>query len=256
MTLFTLGGLAAVPASTRTDLLAPSTRASLEAPELLDAPCRSIPGVPRRRAIFGLSMDTLANCVISAENGADQRIAACLVLATGRADVNNVVKRSLDVRKASFLHWNAPGAQRHGVRRYHPHRAPQGLADPIDRRVVDTEIDHRLWRVGAPRSCSPAGSCPASQEPVSPTISASVPTTSAFLVEAHRSLGHGPPGAPRGSSGRFAPRVLPPYLAVSNNAVALAAPSSSAPTTRQFLLPRQSPAPARRRRDESGPTDQ
>ena len=37
MTLFALGRLAAVPASTRTDLLAPPTRAALEAADLLDA---------------------------------------------------------------------------------------------------------------------------------------------------------------------------------------------------------------------------
>jgi prolyl-tRNA editing enzyme YbaK/EbsC (Cys-tRNA(Pro) deacylase) len=32
-----------------------------------------------------------------------ERIAACVVLSTTRADVNNTVKRFLDVRKASFL---------------------------------------------------------------------------------------------------------------------------------------------------------
>jgi hypothetical protein len=37
MALFVLGGLAAVPASTRTDLLATPTRAALEAAGLLDA---------------------------------------------------------------------------------------------------------------------------------------------------------------------------------------------------------------------------
>ncbi|MGL5825319.1 MAG: YbaK/EbsC family protein, partial [Nocardioides sp.] len=35
--------------------------------------------------------------------GGDERIAACLVRADTRADVNNLVKRTLDVRKCSFL---------------------------------------------------------------------------------------------------------------------------------------------------------
>jgi prolyl-tRNA editing enzyme YbaK/EbsC (Cys-tRNA(Pro) deacylase) len=33
----------------------------------------------------------------------EERLAACLVRADTRADVNNLVKRTLDVRKASFL---------------------------------------------------------------------------------------------------------------------------------------------------------
>jgi hypothetical protein len=36
MSLFTLGGLVSVPASTRTDLLAPSTHAALDGAGLLD----------------------------------------------------------------------------------------------------------------------------------------------------------------------------------------------------------------------------
>ena len=44
-----------------------------------------------------------ANCVvIAARRGDDVRYAACVVLATTRADVNGVVRRHLDARKASF----------------------------------------------------------------------------------------------------------------------------------------------------------
>jgi prolyl-tRNA editing enzyme YbaK/EbsC (Cys-tRNA(Pro) deacylase) len=44
-----------------------------------------------------------ANCVvIAAKRGDDVRYAACVVLATTRADVNGVVRRQLDARKASF----------------------------------------------------------------------------------------------------------------------------------------------------------
>ncbi len=35
--------------------------------------------------------------------GGEERIAACVVRADTRADVNNVVRRALDVRKCSFL---------------------------------------------------------------------------------------------------------------------------------------------------------
>lgn len=45
-----------------------------------------------------------ANCVVVAgRRDGTERIAACVVLATTRADVNTVVKRRLDVRKCSFL---------------------------------------------------------------------------------------------------------------------------------------------------------
>ena len=44
-----------------------------------------------------------ANCVVvSGKRGGEVRYAAALVLATTRADVNNVIRRRLDVRKASF----------------------------------------------------------------------------------------------------------------------------------------------------------
>jgi prolyl-tRNA editing enzyme YbaK/EbsC (Cys-tRNA(Pro) deacylase) len=44
-----------------------------------------------------------ANCVlISGRRGGETRIAAALVLATTRADVNGALRRLLDVRKASF----------------------------------------------------------------------------------------------------------------------------------------------------------
>jgi prolyl-tRNA editing enzyme YbaK/EbsC (Cys-tRNA(Pro) deacylase) len=109
MALFTLGGLAAAPASTRTDLLAPPSLAALEGADLLDVigvveidP--AVSDTATTQEVFGLSMDTLVNCVIvGGKRDGMERIAACLILATGRADINNTVKRSLDVRKASFL---------------------------------------------------------------------------------------------------------------------------------------------------------
>lgn len=52
---------------------------------------------------YQLPLDTSANCVVvSGKRGGELRYAACVVLATTRADVNGVVRRYLDVRKASF----------------------------------------------------------------------------------------------------------------------------------------------------------
>jgi prolyl-tRNA editing enzyme YbaK/EbsC (Cys-tRNA(Pro) deacylase) len=53
---------------------------------------------------YDLPMTVGANCVVvSGRRGGEERVAACVVRADTRADVNNLVKRCLDVRKASFL---------------------------------------------------------------------------------------------------------------------------------------------------------
>jgi prolyl-tRNA editing enzyme YbaK/EbsC (Cys-tRNA(Pro) deacylase) len=52
---------------------------------------------------YGVSMDVSANCVVIAGRRGDVvSYAACVVLATTRADVNGVVRRRLEARKASF----------------------------------------------------------------------------------------------------------------------------------------------------------
>ncbi|MGP4015153.1 YbaK/EbsC family protein [Saccharopolyspora sp. 5N708] len=52
---------------------------------------------------YGSPLELSANCVVVAgKRGGAVRYAGCVVLATTRADVNGVVKRRLDVRKASF----------------------------------------------------------------------------------------------------------------------------------------------------------
>jgi prolyl-tRNA editing enzyme YbaK/EbsC (Cys-tRNA(Pro) deacylase) len=53
---------------------------------------------------YDVSLTASANCVVvSGRRDGEERVAACVVRADTRADVNNLVKRSLDVRKASFL---------------------------------------------------------------------------------------------------------------------------------------------------------
>lgn len=147
MALFSLGALSAVPASSRTDLLASTTLAALTAADLLDAVGvveidPAVSDTVTTQEVFGLSLDTLANCVIvGGKREGMERIAACVVLATGRADVNNVVKRALDVRKASFLPQERAveltGMEYGGI-------TPIGLPDDwpimVDRQVVEAEV--------------------------------------------------------------------------------------------------------------------
>jgi prolyl-tRNA editing enzyme YbaK/EbsC (Cys-tRNA(Pro) deacylase) len=53
---------------------------------------------------YDLPITVGANCVVVAgRRDGEERVAACVVRADTRADVNNRVKRLLDVRKASFL---------------------------------------------------------------------------------------------------------------------------------------------------------
>jgi prolyl-tRNA editing enzyme YbaK/EbsC (Cys-tRNA(Pro) deacylase) len=109
VTLPEIGTLTSLPALDHPDLVAPPVRAALSAwpaagevavveidPEQADTAAMS--------AAYDLPMDTGANCVVIAGSRAgEERIAACVVRADTRADVNNRVRRLLDVRKASFL---------------------------------------------------------------------------------------------------------------------------------------------------------
>jgi prolyl-tRNA editing enzyme YbaK/EbsC (Cys-tRNA(Pro) deacylase) len=52
---------------------------------------------------YGVSPEESANCVVIAgKRGGNTLYAACMVLATTRADVNGLVRRHIDARKASF----------------------------------------------------------------------------------------------------------------------------------------------------------
>ncbi|MDX2709628.1 YbaK/EbsC family protein [Streptomyces sp. PA03-6a] len=52
---------------------------------------------------YGVALEQSANCVVVAgKRGGEVTLAACVVLATTRADVNGLVRRHLGVRKASF----------------------------------------------------------------------------------------------------------------------------------------------------------
>lgn len=100
-----VGNLEWVPAADRPDLLAePVVRAVRD---VRDARVAEIdPDLADTAAFcerYGVPLDASANCVIvAARRGGEIRHAACMVLATQRADVNGVVRRHLDARKASF----------------------------------------------------------------------------------------------------------------------------------------------------------
>jgi prolyl-tRNA editing enzyme YbaK/EbsC (Cys-tRNA(Pro) deacylase) len=109
MGTFSLGRLSGVPASERPDLLATPTKLALETLGMLEVVgvVEIDPAVSDTAATqqsFGLGSDMLANCVVvGGKREGDERLAACVLLASTRADVNGVVRRYLDVRKASFL---------------------------------------------------------------------------------------------------------------------------------------------------------
>lgn len=57
---------------------------------------------------YGTGPETAANCVIvEGKRGEERKYAACMILATTRADVNNTVKRLLDAKKVSFAQMEA-----------------------------------------------------------------------------------------------------------------------------------------------------
>jgi prolyl-tRNA editing enzyme YbaK/EbsC (Cys-tRNA(Pro) deacylase) len=53
-------------------------------------------------AAYDIPMDRSANTIVVASRKPEGHVAACLVLATTRLDVNGIVRRRLGVRKASF----------------------------------------------------------------------------------------------------------------------------------------------------------
>jgi len=53
-------------------------------------------------AHYGVSLDHSANTILVKSKTGDEAYAACVVLATGRLDVNKTVRKRLGARKASF----------------------------------------------------------------------------------------------------------------------------------------------------------
>ena len=109
MGVFTVGRLTSVPVAAAPDLVGAPTLAALERLGLVDDVGvveidPELSDTAQTEEAYDLGSETLANCVVVAgKREGVEKVAACLVLATTRADVNNVVRRRLDVRKATFL---------------------------------------------------------------------------------------------------------------------------------------------------------
>ena len=138
--------LALVPALTRPDLLAPPVAAALHGWEGWEpveriAVAEIDPEVADTAAFaerYGVPLEESANCVVIAgRRGGEQRQLACVVLATTRADVNGVVRRRIDARKASFAPMDlavaATGMEYGGIT---PVGLPEGWPLLVDEAVV------------------------------------------------------------------------------------------------------------------------
>lgn len=96
------------PALSRPELLAAPVAAALaawsRADEVEVAPIDAeLADTAAFCAAYDIGLDVSANCVIVAgRRGEVTRYAACMILATTRADVNGLVRTRLDARKASF----------------------------------------------------------------------------------------------------------------------------------------------------------
>jgi prolyl-tRNA editing enzyme YbaK/EbsC (Cys-tRNA(Pro) deacylase) len=115
-----IGTLESLPALDRPDLLGEPVAAALKDwqygghvavveidPALADTAAMS--------EAYDLPLMAGANCVVVAgKRAGEERVAACVVRADTRADVNSLVKRVLDVRKASFL-WMERAVEESGM---------------------------------------------------------------------------------------------------------------------------------------------
>jgi prolyl-tRNA editing enzyme YbaK/EbsC (Cys-tRNA(Pro) deacylase) len=101
-----LGSLTWLPAADRLDVLAPAVASALSrlgSPSWVAEIDDDLADTAAFSEAYGVPLETSANCVVVAARRAGQTtLAACVVLATTRADVNGVVRRHLDARKASF----------------------------------------------------------------------------------------------------------------------------------------------------------
>lgn len=147
VTLPSLPPLQSLAVADRPDLLAPPVATALASwPHAAATAVVEIdPAIADTAAMseaYALPLETGANCILVAgRRDGVERIAACLVRADTRLDVNNVVKRLLDVRKASFLPMDRATAESSmeygGIT---PLGLPAAWRLLVDARVVDIEV--------------------------------------------------------------------------------------------------------------------
>ena len=122
MTLPGFPALTSLPATSSPELVAAPVAAALASWAHAEqvAVVEIDPGLADTAAMteaYEIPLTASGNCVVVAgARAGEERVAACVVRADTRADVNSLVKRMLDVRKASFL--------------------------PTDRAVAETGMEH------------------------------------------------------------------------------------------------------------------
>lgn len=144
-----LGTLHTRPVSDRHDLVARPVAAALahwpaapDADRLLAAPIDAqYADTAAFSEAYDVPLEASANCVVVAgKRGGEVRHAACVVLATTRADVNGAVRRHLQVRKASFASMDEAvaltGMEYGGIT---PVGLPESWPVLVDRRVADSD---------------------------------------------------------------------------------------------------------------------
>lgn len=147
MSVPTLGTLHSLPAVDHPELVADPVAEALRTwsgagevavveidPELADTAAMT--------SAYDLPLTASANCVVVAgRRDGEERVAACVVRADTRADVNNLVKRTLDVRKASFLAMDRAveesGMEYGGIT---PLGLPAHWRLLVDARIVDIDV--------------------------------------------------------------------------------------------------------------------
>lgn len=148
MTAPVLGSLTTEPVLRRPDLVAPAVLGALHSwevdldqvlvaeidPDLADTAALS--------AAHHVPLSASANCVVVlGRREGVERLAGCVVLATTRADVNGLVKRTLDVRKCSFLAMDRAvaetGMEFGGIT---PVGLPTGWRTLVDAAVLDVPV--------------------------------------------------------------------------------------------------------------------
>jgi prolyl-tRNA editing enzyme YbaK/EbsC (Cys-tRNA(Pro) deacylase) len=151
-----IGRLDTVPALDRPDLLAEPVAAALRLLELTEVLVAEIDPEMADTAAFcaryDVGLDVSANCVVVAgRRGGETTLAACMVLATTRADVNGAIRRRLDARKASFAAMDAAvaetGMEYGGIT---PVGVPSGWPILVDAQVDG--VDHVVIGSGLRRS--------------------------------------------------------------------------------------------------------
>lgn len=152
VTLPSLPRLDSLPAVDHPELVAPPVARALAAwpgavevavveidPDLADTAAMS--------EAYDVPMTAGGNCVVVAgSRGGDERVAACVVRADTRADVNTLVRKLLDVRKASFLPMDRAVAES-GME--HGGITPLGLPDGWRVLVHDALLEEPLVVIGS-----------------------------------------------------------------------------------------------------------